>query len=166
MPIREEVVRYCALIEGASSYGRGELVASLSTSLVDLYRAGLELTGGPPPQLMEPRAHPPIDESQAHFASVQAVLGDWGSYHTTPWPRGPKADVAIELPVASPLVRVWSAVKLGLVTEEHPASAALARWHWWFDFHTEWGSHALEALRALHPLLGVIGGHITNSQVP
>jgi hypothetical protein len=167
MPIREEAERYCALIEGASTYSRDELVESLCASLVDLYRAGLALPGGPPPsELMEPRDHPPVDEWQAHFASVEAVLDTWGKYFSTPWPRGPKADLAIELPVASPLIRVWSALKTGLVLADDVTGGERADRHWWFSFHTEWGPHALEALRALHPLLGTARGQISSSNTP
>jgi hypothetical protein len=107
---REQAERYCALIESASTYGRGELVEALSTLLAELYRAGLALNGGASPDgPVEPHG-PTADEWQARFASIAAVLDDWGSYHTTPCPRGANADAAIELPVASPLTRVWASL--------------------------------------------------------
>jgi hypothetical protein len=164
---REQAQEYCALIEAASTYGRGELVATLTAHLVALYQAGLALNGGTSPG--EPLDRCPrtsVDEWQAHFASIQAALGNWGSYHATWAPRGANAQEAIELPVASPLMRVWEALKTGLLTAEDPARLQLAGYRWWWGFHTEWGPNALDALRALHPLLGTIGGHISRGDVP
>ncbi len=155
--MREEAERYCALIENAAGVERETFAAEVAASLAGLLAAASAMPDVEPTEAELPDG--PTDEQwRERFAAVQATLGDWADYWTTLDLEGGEAAEAVLLPLGDDLADVWRDLKRGLLALHAGSRADDVAWEWRFSFHTHWGRHATEALRAVHARLADAGG--------
>ena len=149
MEMRDEVERYCALIETAGQWDRMTFTWALAESLAGLTAAASRLAPVSAPGAELPG--PPADEEWLErYTAVRDALGEWADYWTTPGPFGEEADTAVLLPLADDLADIWRDLKPGLLGLAAGAPLDAALWDWRLGFFTHWGVHATEALRVLH----------------
>ena len=155
--MRDEVERYCSLIEGSDSFKRNEFAAALAESLAGMLAAAQHLPAvSPTANELEHRPSP--EEARGRFAAVERVLGEWAHYWTTVATHGDDAEVPVMLTLGDDLADIWLDLKPGLAGLQAGAPVGDVIWDWRFTFYTHWGRHATEALRALHARLADDGG--------
>jgi Domain of unknown function (DUF5063) len=150
--MREEAERYCSLIANAESLDRDEFVTAITRSLADLVSAALQLHVVVPTDTDLPEG-PSDAQWRERYVAVEGVLSDWCDYWTTMGAFGDAAAEAVNLPLADDLADIWRDLKPGLMGLETAADPNDVIWHWRFTFFAHWGTHAVEAMRALHAQL-------------
>ena len=155
--MRDEAERCCALIEQAESMERAEFAVALAASLAGLLSAASQLPDVEPGDFEIPDG-PGQEQWSDRFTAIQRTLGEWADYWTTLATHGDEASEPVFLPMGDDLADIWRDLKRGLIGLEHGAPADDVTWEWRFGFHTHWGRHATEALRAVHARLADEGG--------
>lgn len=143
--------QYCQLIESAESATTHELLGRLHGLLPALIAAAQTLPETEPASedLVPSISH---EDWAGRFSAVNAALGEQGHYWTTGDANGLDEPQVLMLPLADDLADIWRDIKSVLLHLESGGASDDAVWQWRFDFTTHWGSHACEALRAVHQL--------------
>jgi hypothetical protein len=149
MEMRDEVERYCTIVETAEQWDRTTFTWAVAEALAGLMAAASRLAPVQAPAVELPDG-PSSEAWVERFHGVQNALGDWADYWTTQGPFGEEADTAVLLPLADDLADIWRDLKPGLLGLAAGAPLDAALWDWRFTFYTHWGAHAVEALRVLH----------------
>ena len=149
---RQLAAAYCELIEGVEGHEADEVTRRLATLLPGLMGAAERL-----PRL-EPVGEvdaPEISHKNwsARYASINALLGSRGEYWTTMDVQAAEEPEVVNLPIADDLADIWRDLRGGLDLEAIGGDIADVVWEWRFNYETHWGSHAVEALRAVHAVL-------------
>ncbi|QYJ04097.1 DUF5063 domain-containing protein [Nocardioides panacisoli] len=147
---RKCAATYCDLIENAGVLGREVLLAHLHELLPALICVALRL---PEVETSEGDS-PEIDQESwaAQYRRLAGALGAEGAYWTTLATLGDALPQPVMLPLADDLADIWRDLKAPLIALDGETSLSDAAWEWRFSFHSHWGSHAVEALRAVHAM--------------
>jgi hypothetical protein len=151
---RQSAESFCTLIEEPRSEPRQGALEAFLVALSEIYYLGLLL-----PQIEPSTNEWPLDDIAAREASVRSTLSALIGRDDVYWlvfnPQNnpPKESVAGML--SADLSEIWGDLKGGLLTLERYGEAALddVHWDWRFSLKSHWGSHAVNALAALHSLV-------------
>ncbi len=162
--MRDEAGRFCQLIESAGSTAKEEFAAELFVSIAGLVAMASRLPNVSPTDAELPDG-PSHDEWKRRYDAIYETLGEWADY----WTTMTTADYCstpdpVSLTLADDLADIWRDLKSGLLALDTGASAQDVIWDWRFAFYSHWGSHAVEALRALHARLVNVDGPPSNTE--
>jgi hypothetical protein len=149
---RELAASYCALVEGIEALERDKIHRRLAVLLPSLMSAAALLpdldptSGADAPEI----SHEVWFE---RFAAIGGKLGGDGGYWTTMHVHGSSEPKVINLALADDLADIWRDLRGGLDLLASGGEIADAVWEWRFGFKAHWGTHAAEALRAVHAWL-------------
>ncbi|MCU1509464.1 MAG: hypothetical protein JWQ12_1729 [Glaciihabitans sp.] len=164
--MQEAAEAYCRVIEAASGTDRitfvNEVAVSLSMAVAAAYRLpDLDLDSGSAVEDPHERISP--EQWFSRMKDIQRVVEDWDNYWTTinayrlddaTGLPDPELDTfeekAANLSLADALADIWRDLRNGLDSLSRGVSPEEVTWDWRFTFKTHWGSHAVDALRAIH----------------
>jgi hypothetical protein len=136
----QSAVHYSSLIEDFDSNHIHSKMKTLLLSLLDLYSKALTLTL---PEV-EPRDHELTD---LNIVVPQINFGEYDFYWEVFNPYELEAPVGASL--SDDILDIYKDVKKGILLYEKNKHIE-AIWEWKFGFEIHWGSHAVDAIRALH----------------
>lgn len=148
----ELAASYCALIEQLEGHDPQDVLDRLWVLLPALISGATQLpeveptTGAEAPEISH------VEWSE-RFGTLNAVLGERGSYWTTMEVQADREPAVVNLPLADDLADIWRDLRGGLDSLASTGVVADAVWEWRFTFEIHWGAHAVEALRAVHAAL-------------
>lgn len=129
--------RYADFVEQAASLTVDERLAIARLRLLELYAAALSLPDAEPTDASADRLTPPSWRG----------FDDHDMYWLVLDPYRREAPVAGSL--SDDLIEIYREIRDGLALWD-TSHAADAIWAWRFGFESHWGTHAIDALRALH----------------
>lgn len=144
---------YCALVEHVEDAERGALVERLAVLLPQLIHAASRLP------VLEPDPDTDVPEIShgdwmSRFSALNAKLGEHADYWTTMRVHGDAEPEVVNLSLADDLADIWRDLAGGLAVLSANGATSDAVWEWRFNFRNHWGTHAVEALRAIHAARG------------
>jgi hypothetical protein len=159
------VESYCALVDGHVKSNQDEFLRAVHWSLSKLYVGALALPTLEPADAeearqpvteLETKETPALtvthDEWAALFASLTTFIGERGWYAEVYEPyASPAKEDLVTTHLADDLTDIYRDLRDGL-TEWRRGQLDAAIWNWRLSFTAHWGSHAIDALRALHTL--------------
>lgn len=92
------------------------------------------------------------DDWHGVFLGVSGWIGEYEYYSTNQTLRGRGARKVATGSVADDLADIWRELRNCLEADRRATPWQDAAWQIQFGLHTHWGTHAVEALRALHAL--------------
>jgi hypothetical protein len=130
--------QYCSMIENFESCNENNKIRNLLISLLDMYAKAFGI----------PEVEPQDDKVSTLDISVPKVnFGQFDYYWEVFDPYHLEEPVSGSL--TDDIVDIYKDVKEGLLLYERNEQVE-AVWLWRFKFETHWGSHAVDAIRALH----------------
>ena len=150
---RQSAESFCALVEEPRSEPKQGALEAFLVALSEVYYLGLLL-----PQIEPSTNDWPLDDIAAREADVRATLSQLMGREDLYWlvlnPLSNSKEPVGEL-LSADLSEIWGDLKGGLLTLERYGEAALddVHWDWRFSLKSHWGSHAVNALTALHSLV-------------
>jgi hypothetical protein len=130
--------QYCSMIENFESYNENNKIRNLLISLLDMYAKAFGI----------PEVEPQDDKVSTLDISVPKVnFGQFDYYWEVFDPYHLEEPVSGIL--TDDIVDIYKDVKEGILLYERNKQVE-AVWLWRFKFETHWGSHAVDAIRALH----------------
>lgn len=131
-------IHYCGLIESFNSVQASHKLKILLVSILDLYSKALYL----------PEIEPVKDEVTDFDSSVPQInFNQYDLYWEVFNPYQLEKPVAASL--SDDILEIYKDVKKGIHLYEKKEHLE-AVWEWNFSFEVHWGSHAVDAIRALH----------------
>lgn len=164
MEMREAAEAYCRVIENASETLRAEFIEKVAATLSSEVAVAYGLPRIELPEDADDGVEgPPITHEQwkQRCGDIQGVFQYWDNYWTTfgvydlnESTYEPEItsleDHAVILSLADALADIWRDLRNGLNTLGRGGSLDAVTWEWRFSFLSHWGSHATDALRAVH----------------
>ena len=150
---RQSAESFCTLVEEPRSEPKQGALEAFLVALSEVYYLGLLL-----PQIEPSTNDWPLDDIAAREADVRATLSQLMGREDLYWlvlnPLSNSKEPVGEL-LSADLSEIWGDLKGGLLTLERYGEAALddVHWDWRFSLKSHWGSHAVNALTALHSLV-------------
>jgi hypothetical protein len=131
-------LHYCSMIENFESLNEHKKLRNLHISLLDMYAKAFGL----------PEVEPQNDKVSSFDIPVPKVsFGQFEYYWEVFEPYNLEEPVGASL--TDDILDIYKNVKEGIhLYEKNELVDAV--WHWRFNFETHWGSHAVDAIRALH----------------
>lgn len=142
---------YCSLIENIEATVEDDVLQRLYRLLPALVVAAQDL---PDVEPSTERTAPEIGHETwaGRFNAVGAALGAGVGYWTTGDVIAREEPEVLYLTLADDLADIWRDLKGPLLLLEDRGEEADAVWEWRFSASTHWGTHAAEAIRAVHAL--------------
>jgi hypothetical protein len=131
-------VTYCSTIENFNSNQEENKLKNLLVSLLDLYSKALHLPG------VEPESDELIE---VKVSLPQINFGEYDNYWEVFNPYEFEEPLVASL--SDDILGIYGDVKKGIVLYEQNQEIE-AIWQWKFGLEIHWGSHAVDAVRALH----------------
>ena len=145
---RRLATEYCSLIENVEAAAGGDVLERLCRLLPALLVAAENL----------PDREPGTEQTAPGIAHetwaerFNAALGSKVAYWTTREVVAQDEPEVFCLNLADDLADIWRDLKGPLLLLEDGGDEADAVWQWRFSATTHWGTHAVEAIRAVHSL--------------
>lgn len=130
--------QFCSMIENIDSCNDSKKLTSLLISLLDLYAKALGL-----PEIEQ--ENDTLSTFDIHVPKV--TFGQFDYYWEVFDPYELKEPMGASL--TDDVLDIYKEVKKGLLLYEQNVEVE-AVWQWKFSFETHWGSHTVDAIRALH----------------
>lgn len=151
---RQSAESFCTLVEEPRSELKQSALEALLVVLAETYYLGLLL-----PQIEPSTNEWPLDDIAAREAEVRSMLSALIGREDLYWlvfnPQTNPPNEPVAGMLSADLSEIWGDLKSGLLTLERYGEAALndVQWDWRFSLKSHWGSHAVNALAALHSLV-------------
>jgi Domain of unknown function (DUF5063) len=131
-------LNYCNIVEDLNSNKGNNKLKNLLVSLLDLYSKALYL----PDVELEDDGVSDIELSvpQINFDEYDHYWEVYNPYHL---------DDPVGASLSDDILDIYKEVKKGIILYEKNEYVE-AIWEWKFNFEIHWGSHAVDAIRALH----------------
>lgn len=133
--------KYCALVESLPSSNVLDELKKIASTLSELYSKALQL----------PHVEPDLTDMPEITVSRPKITFDQFEYYWEIF-EPYKLEEAVCASLSDDLLDTYEDIKKGLFLYERNNKEE-AIWHWHFAFYTHWGSHAVDALRALHSII-------------
>ncbi len=148
----EQAKKFCQLIERRKFVSASDFPTQCAQCLNDLYRAAPMLSALPVEADTEALIEDAVLDDQARKIrdEIGKKFGDHRFYWTVFNPYEVSSPIACDL--GDDLADIYRDIKDGLVAF-NKGDAAEGLWHWQHSFRTHWGSHLVNALRAIHYIL-------------
>jgi hypothetical protein len=146
--------RYCGLVEDGGSSKDEQLLLAVAEALAELYAAALRLPDAPleSSDLPETRlSHQAWRDAFFPFAAALNEARRAFEDSDTDW-------TTRFLFLNDDLGDVYRDMKEGLLLRAAGVDVAEIVWQWRFDFWSDWGEHAVSALKTITDALAYIGG--------
>ena len=151
---RQSAESFCTLVEEPRSEPKQTALEALLVALSEIY-----YLGGLLPQIEPSTNEWPLDDIAAREEDVRTVLSTLMGRDDLYWlvfnPQSNPPEEPVAGMLSADLSEIWGDLKSGLLTLERHGEAALddVHWDWRFSLKSHWGSHAVNALAALHSLV-------------
>ncbi|WP_160118379.1 DUF5063 domain-containing protein [Bacillus sp. V59.32b] len=137
----EVAKKFCSLIESLTNLKVLDEVPNIAISLSELYSKAIKL--------------PQVETESEKLPEINVVRPkiSFGKYECYSEVYEPYSDEeSINASLTDDILDIYQDVKEGLILfESNDRNEAI--WHWNFSFSTHWGSHVVDALRALHSIM-------------
>ncbi|MGO4887312.1 DUF5063 domain-containing protein [Anaerobacillus sp. MEB173] len=134
----QSALHYCNQIDLFNNNDEGNKLYKILVSLSDLYTKALSLPEVEPKNSQV--ASFDIDLPRVNFKQYEKYWEVFEPYHL---------EELICTSLADDILDIYKDVKEGILLYEQNEHME-AIWHWKFHFEVHWGSHAVDAMRALH----------------